>query len=263
MSVYLQISRMENRLFSRRFAKVQDTTIRRRVLRIFGQEIRKRMRRNIRATRQRPDGTFKRSVPGRFPFARLRKGESKSRNKFVGSAYLIYQYDPASESVVVGPRQWKRNRAGKPMPQVLEQGGTSIVTPLQGRRIKRRKIGDGGEIRIGGNAVGRDERGRFLSGRKGLKPLRDTNLGDVWVAYAKLRTAGQVRRANRIQLMLFGKQSSRSPMNLVARRISVAARPYARPTLDWFVGSEIPNNVLTRVLNKAIMSSGGLARRKS
>lgn len=261
MSVYLRVTNLQANLFAARFAKVKDATIRRRVLRIFGQELRRKMRRSIKTARRRRDGTYRRSRPGGFPFARTRPGVSKASNKFVGGKFLIYQYDASTESVVVGPRKWRSNPAGKPMPETLEFGGTTIWTPARAKRMKVRKIGDGGEIRIGGRFGDRNAAGRVR--RSGMKVVKDTNLGNVPVAYGKLKTAAQVRRANRIQARLFGRGLMGSIGSVqIKRRKRVAARPYARPTLKWFVGSTIPNDVLTRVLAKAAQEGGRGMRRR-
>ena len=119
--------------------------------------------------------------------------------------FLYYAYDPARSSVVVGPVRLPRTVIN--VPQLHEFGGQAVVRTR--RRI--RKLGGSGEVRIGG--------------RLGPTTHADVNsLGVLLnVTYGKLRTGGQVRRANDLNAMLCGSDESR-----VA---SYPARPFMAPAL--------------------------------
>lgn len=261
--MFVKVSTFESELFSRRWAKEADARIRRRALPIFGREVRSIARKSIKASRLK-DGRFQPSRPGNPPrYRTLGKngnGVSKKTSRFVGSANFLFQFDRVSETVVVGPRKWRGG--ARPVPGLLEYGGVATYNPRQLSRYRERKIGDGGEIRVGGGFGGRDRKGRFLSSRSGMKVVRDTNVGDVWVAYGKLRTAKQVRRANEIQARLFLGATQRPPRsNRGTTRI--AARPYTRPALAAFSKSDKPNNILTRTLaNEARRAAASRLRRR-
>lgn len=257
--MYLQVSQFEADAFTRAWAKTTDKVVRRRCLRIFGQDIRDKARRAIKPSKPRRDGSFKSSSVGSPPFYRARPGVTRANSPFVGSKNFLYVYDDQRQSVVVGPRLWRRRAT--PTPNVLEYGGTTKYDPSQATRWRERKIGSGGELRIAGHALGRDKRGRGLSQRGGTKVVRDTNLGDVWVAYGTIRTAAQARRANRIQAMLFLK-SAEAPRR-GTRTARVGARPFIRPTLSKYIASDKPAKVLARVMaSRAASGSRNLRRRR-
>lgn len=262
--MYLSARQFQGDLFARNFAKVTNRTVRRRTLRIFGQDIRHLMRKSIKVSRPRPDGTFATvSKPGEPPRVRLskRNGMTKDTSAFAGKKSMIYVYDEQSESVVVGPRKW--NSRSTPTPAVLEFGGMTEYDPIRLTRYRHRKIGDGGEIRVAG-AAGRGDNGRSLSSRNGMKPIKNTNIGTAWVAYGKIRTAAQARRANDIQATLFlkGRAVAMTASRPQRRRASVAARPYVRPALAAFRASGKAQAILDRVLASHIAKQAGRNMRR-
>jgi hypothetical protein len=88
--------------------------------------------------------------------------------------------------VVIGP---VRLSSRVNVPALHEFGGRVF---LRNKRRVVRKIGSGGEIRIGGRA------GRTT------KPTVDRHGNTVMVTYARLRTAAQVARANRLNEAVYG-----------------------------------------------------------
>jgi hypothetical protein len=248
--VYLRVTEFEADAFRRKWAQTTDRVVRRRVLRIFGQDIREKARKSIKPAKPRPDGSVQRSAPGTPPRYRAGNGVSRGNSPFIGSKNFVYVYDDQRQSVVVGPRLWRRRST--PTPNVLEYGGTTKFEPWQVSRYRERRLGGAGEIRVAGMALGRDKRGRFLSARGGTKIIRDTKLGDVWVAYAKLRTVAQVRRSREIQARLF-LGTATAPRGR-GGRARVSARPFMRPTLAKFIASSEPIEILGRVLKKRVES---------
>jgi hypothetical protein len=105
--------------------------------------------------------------------------------------------------VVIGPVPY----AAGIVPRLLEFGGR--VTAVKNRRRRVRKLGGAGEIRIGG--------------RVSATTKRDKTSGKM-VTYAKLRTAAQVARANRLNAQLFG------PETLPA--VTIEPREYMGPALQ-------------------------------
>lgn len=122
---------------------------------------------------------------------------------------IVYGYDRASGSVVVGPSI----AFGKNIRTIAERseyGGRGTYT---NPRRRMRKIGEGGEIR-----VERRGRRRWATAKK----TTDTLLGPVYVVYARLRTASEAARANQINASLYG------PMQIPA---DWPARPTMGPAL--------------------------------
>lgn len=103
--------------------------------------------------------------------------------------FLYFAYDPAAQSVVIGPVRLPGSRTN--VPALHETGGRAIV---KNRRREVRRIGSGGEIRVGGRA------GRTT------KPAVDRQGRTIMVTYARLRTAAQVARANELNEALYGPQ---------------------------------------------------------
>jgi len=97
-------------------------------------------------------------------------------------------------TAVVGPVKWSW---GTDAPSTLEFGGESVID-----RSVRRKVGDGGEIRV------------VRSGGREVRP-------GVRVVFARIRTQAQADRATRINREIFGP-----------RKIRVAERPYMSAALD-------------------------------
>jgi hypothetical protein len=181
---------------------------------------------SIRTAKRNPDGTFKPSAPGQPP--RSRTGLLKR--------FLLYSYDDRSGNVVVGPV--RISRLGGEAPSLLEFGG--VHSPTKRERTKRlrvRKVGGGGEVRIravSGNA--RVPAGLQSSSTRRSRQAPDDQrrtrrvtvhgprggVGEYEVAYGLLRTRAQADRANRINRLLYESRASRQ---------RIAARPYMKPAL--------------------------------
>lgn len=119
---------------------------------------------------------------------------------------IWYAFD-GSDSVVVGMGK-TLSRSGAPVPKEIEFGSEKYAKNPR-RRI--RKLGGGGEVRVGGR-VGR-------TSKRAVK----TRVGDVMVTYAKLRTAAQVAHANAINEGLYGPWTF---------RVKTAPRPVMGPALE-------------------------------
>ena len=115
---------------------------------------------------------------------------------------IYFGFDTTSRSVVVGPTPLG---AVGTVPPTLEYGGPGPVR--RNPRRRHRKVGDGGEIRIGGPLSGTTKR---------------TPEGK-WVTYTRLTTGAQAERANRLNEELYG------PEYIGGKRIE--ARPYMGPAL--------------------------------
>jgi len=145
---------------------------------------------------------------------RRRKGASKpgtppSVHRGDLKRLMEFAYDPRARSTVVGP-VLIGGGGSMPVPRVLELGGRAAAH-VNRRRLTRR-VGDGGEIRIGGRPA------------KTTKPVRDWKNRTIQVTYAHLYTQGQADRANEIQEELYG------PMMMPAADID--PRPYMGPALE-------------------------------
>jgi hypothetical protein len=121
---------------------------------------------------------------------------------------IYFGFDTGTRSVVVGPTPVG---AISVVPPTLEYGGPSVVR--KNPRRKHRKVGDGGEIRIGGSW--------------GATTKRNKEGKDV--TYVRLTTQAQADRANRLNEELYGPE-------YVGGR-PIAARPYMGPALR----AEMPN----------------------
>jgi hypothetical protein len=118
--------------------------------------------------------------------------------------HLYYAYEPAGRTVVIGP---VRLSSRVNVPALHEFGGVSVN---RNRRRKARRIGSGGEIRIGGRPC------------RTTKPTVDRQGSTVMVTYARLSTAAQVARANELNETLYG------PAYYLA---SYSPRPFMGPAL--------------------------------
>ena len=128
--------------------------------------------------------------------------------------FLYYAYDPTAGlataspwragSVVIGP---VRLSSRVNVPALHEFGGRVVVL---NKRRRQRKIGSGGEIRIGGRPS------------RTTKPVVDRQGSTVQVTYARPRTAAQVARANELNAALYG------PAHYMA---DYPPRPYMAPAL--------------------------------
>lgn len=107
----------------------------------------------------------------------------------------IYAMLDGRGSAVVGPVKFDW---GTGAPNTLEFGGETVID-----NSVRRKVGDGGEIRV-------------VSGRAG-KEVRP----GVRVVFAKIRTQAQADRATEINRAIFGP-----------RKVRVADRPFMAPALE-------------------------------
>ena len=148
------------------------------------------------------------SKPGRPPHAHRSKSGGKSSPL---RELIFFAYDNRTASLVVGPTPF-RGRAV--VPRVLERGGMAPGHKNPLRRIRR--VGDGGEVRIGGSISSTTKKNRF----------------GKMVTYARLRTSAQAERANRLQEELYGP--------LTIGPVSIAARPYMGPALQKNI-SKLPS----------------------
>ena len=103
--------------------------------------------------------------------------------------HLYYAYDPGRGSVVIGP---VRLSSRVNVPALHEYGGRVV---LKNPRRRVRKVGAGGEIRLGGRPC------------RTTRPVLDRRGATVQVTYARLRTGAQVARANRLNEALYGPAS--------------------------------------------------------
>ncbi len=158
--------------------------------------IRKTAQRSMRYTTEKPDGTHKASAPGQPP--RAVKPHPWLRKN------LWFAYDPRRQEGVAGPVALG---AAATVPPVLEFGGR---VRLRNRRRRVRRVGDSGEIRLGG--MGRT-----------AKLVKDSRGNTRVVTYGRLRTAAGAHRANRINRELYGPAS---------RTVTIRPRPYMGPTLE-------------------------------
>ncbi len=230
----IKMSELTGAIADKAVIRLVDKSVRRNALKMMGQDVRRMMRRSIKASRPGADGRFRSSRPGSRPFYRKQQGKSKEANQFVGGKFLIYRYDEASESVVVGPRALARS--SRPMPETLEFGGsrtTNVRAAYPGVRF--RKVGGAGEIRL----------------------LGEDSL--LWhpVAHAKLRTARQADRANRINRELYLPAGASPPPPNGQIKTRVAARPYVRPTLREFAQSGKASELLAKAIQRSPLLSGG------
>lgn len=145
------------------------------------------------------------SKPGEPPSARTDRPKGGALRDL-----LFAEWDATTQTVVVGPKAIGRN----PHIPALHEFGESIANPT---RMRARRIGGGGEIRLltGGSARRARARG------PGARLVRGDAEGRA-VVYTKLRTAKQVERARRINAMLYGNAPP---------RIKYPARPTMRPAL--------------------------------
>jgi len=121
--------------------------------------------------------------------------------------FLYFSYDEATKSVIVGPAGFGKSA---PASGIMEHGGPAKI---RNRRRTRRRIGGSGEIGIG----------LFdKNGGRSTRLVPDTLLGAVPVTYARLMTAAQASRANRLNEMLYGP---------AVKRVTVAPRPFMGPAL--------------------------------
>lgn len=135
---------------------------------------------------------------------------------------IFFAYDPAADSVVVGPAISDRPKGA---PKTLEFGG--LLPQRPNRRRTLRRVGRVGEIRI----VGAQTMKRYRKQRTNRTWLKKNKDG-VWVAYAHLKTQAEAQRANELNAQLYG------PSELPPAEVK--KRPSALPALKQ-VQREIPD----------------------
>lgn len=179
-------------------------------------------RRSMRYRKWRPDA--KGSPAGQPPFARTGRGARKDALIRKGTYFF---YDHATKSAVVGPVRLAGGGTGAPA--TMEFGGT-----VKGRDARTvRRVGGSGEIRADFGMTGRDAKGRYSSsGGRSTKVVRTSTGQRARVTYAKLKTAKQADRANRINNELYRPTAAAVP---------VAARPFMAPAMRS-VAPELPSH---------------------
>lgn len=148
------------------------------------------------------------------------KGE-KAKHDYGLYNSILFGFDAPSESVVIGPSATWGPRALRIM-ETHEFGG---FERKKNPRRRIRKVGGGGELRIGKRVKLRDKLGRFRGYRESgptTRRVTDSLKGDVEVTYGKLFTPEQARRANELNEALYG------PMVLNS---TYPARPTMGPAL--------------------------------
>jgi hypothetical protein len=241
----IKMSELTGAIADKALIRLVDKSVRRNALKMMGQDVRRMMRRSIKASRPGADGRFRSSRPGSRPFYRKHQGKSKEANQFVGGKYLIYRYDEATESVVVGPRAL--TRSSRPMPETLEFGGNNTTNVYAWSAARFRRVGDGGEIRYGADVP------RPGKTTKNTATVR----GNEVVTYIKLRTQSQANRANRINRFLHLPPGASPPPPDGKIKTRVAARPYVRPTLREFAQSGKASELLAKAIQRSPLLSGG------
>lgn len=118
--------------------------------------------------------------------------------------HLYYAWDPQKKSVLVGPALFGR-RTGAPAR--LEKGGR---VRIKNTRRKIRRVGDGGEIDIGGSGAT-------------VKPAVNWRGETILVRYGLLHTAAQAQRANELNEWLYGPEEFDA---------TIEPRPYMGPALE-------------------------------
>ena len=159
------------------------------------------------------------SKPGSPPYAHAMADTPGGGLKY-GAFNILYAYDPARRSVVIGPR--KKPERNNFVPFQLEYGGTR--TNVKNPRRRDRKVGDTGAISIGDPRPGNE-------GRKGLKKIRAINGVFYDVHFTRLKTAAMVRRSEQIEEKLWGPKYYAS--------VRLAPRPYMRPAF-WKANAMLP-----------------------
>lgn len=124
------------------------------------------------------------SAPGQPPHRHRNKGGKGVSEGLYKS--ILYGYDSATESVVIGPSSTWGPNVHRLM-ETHEFGGSERKKNAR-RRI--RKVGGSGELRIGKT--------------RSSKTVKNTLRGNVHVTYAKIRTQRQATLANRINTELYG-----------------------------------------------------------
>jgi len=233
--ISIRLSDLEGPIADRRLIANADRIVRRRGLKIVGQEMRKYLRGNIKLAKRNRDGTYDASRPGGWPRYRSRvprgfdadgkpilKKFNQGTHPFRGRSGILYAYDGGTETVVVGARRLR----GSNMPRNLEFGGSRTVSTHNYSRTRLREVGKSGEIRLGGKR-----------GRSTTKTARNTNIGTVRVTYAKIRTGAQAERANELNRRLYQRPGESPPTASGRKTVTTRARPFIAPTFRRAVTS--------------------------
>lgn len=240
----IKMTELTGAIADKALIRLVDKSVRRNALKMMGQDIRKIMRRSIKASRPDGSGRFQSSRPRHRPFYRTKNGRSKEANQFVGGKYLIYRYDETTESVVIGPRALAST--SRPMPELLEFGGTRTSSVYAWSAARFRRVGDGGEIRYGSDVP-----------RPGRTAKNTATIhGNEVVTYIKVRTQRQADRANRINRHLHLPPGVPQPPPDGEVKTRVAARPYVRPAVRQFAQSGKASELLAKAIRRSPLMSG-------
>lgn len=191
--------RIKNLFFDRELVKRAVDRATRANLSKAGGEIRKIARQSMRYATEPKFGSLRVrpvSKPGEPPRA-VRPHPWIRKNLFFG-------FNPGNRGIVVGPVGFAR---GSGAPRILEFGGRAAI---RNKRRRIRRIGSGGEVRIGGPASST------------TKPTTDQHGNTVQVTYATLSSGAMVDRANRLNEELYGP---------AAKVVYVGPRPFMAPAL--------------------------------
>ena len=148
------------------------------------------------------------SAPYTAPHAHTKQGIR------YGNYNIVYGYDPARRSVVIGPRKMPRNDY---VPQRLEYGRTE--TNVKNPKRRERKIGHGGIIDAQPGNQPNPKPGSYVQ-RKGVG-------GKVWwVKFTTIKTERQLKHVNEEEEKVYG------PFEFP--QVKLEPRPYMRPAF-WHV----------------------------
>lgn len=207
--------------FDRQKMTSHANAVERRALNRAGATVRKVARHSMKA---RKLGTA--SAPGKPPHRHKHSGKGMKASTDYGIyKSILYGYDRRTHSVVIGPSSTWGPRVHKLM-ETHEFGGRETK---ENPRRRRRKVGGSGEIRV----IGIENLGEGWSRTRIVTKIANTLLGTVVVAYGKLYTEQQARRANEINKKLYGPMIMHS---------SYPPRPTMRPAL-WQVAPKLPGMI--------------------
>lgn len=157
------------------------------------------------------------SAPYTPPHAHSKNGIKR------GKFNIVYGYDPARRSVVIGPRKMP-NRSDY-VPYRLEYGGSArnVINP----RRKERKIGDRGAIRY------EDGNQPLSENHRSKRRVKAAGDGRYYIAhFIPIRTEAQLQRVNRVEDFLFGPGKY--------SQINIQPHPYMRPAF-WKAKAMLPS----------------------
>ena len=135
------------------------------------------------------------------------KGEAPYSHSGLLKNFIFYQYDPRTESVIIGPEKISKPGMGT-APRALEHGGTA-----EGYKRTPARIGDLGIISF----TQVNPRHSSAKGPKTVKAWGKT----YEVQYARIRNDAMLRRVRENERKIFGDGGS----------VTIAVRPYMRPAL--------------------------------